>query len=110
MQSKIQKLIGNSFTTQRKEYENDRGSALTAVNLHKDKEVHVMKRTNHTLVTISTSHTKTTNGVIITEFVSYVFGGLVPNQFGQLTVRNDLIRIKTRQITGTYKIDINAPV
>ena len=55
-----------------------------------------MKRTNHTLVTIAASQTKTSNGMIITDFVSYVFGGLVPNQFGQLTARNDLIRIKTR--------------
>lgn len=36
---------------------------------------------------------------MVFEFTSYIFGGLVENESGQLVVTNDLIETKTRRIT-----------
>ena len=36
---------------------------------------------------------------MVLEFTSYIFGGLVENEFGQYIVTNDLIEVKTRRIT-----------
>lgn len=41
----------------------------------------------------------TSNGHVVTDFISFVFGGLVPNVYNQLVCSNDLIMIKSRQIT-----------
>ena len=41
--------------------------------------------------------------MVVTDFESLVFGGLVPDAYGQLTTTNDLLLIKTRAVTGRLK-------
>lgn len=47
------------------------------------------------------------NGAIVTEFISYVFGGLIQNQFDQFSTSNDLIIIKTKRITEIKSVNDN---
>ena len=63
-----------------------------------------MQRTNHTMSTIVHSQKQTPNNQIITNFESYVFGGLILNSHGQLKTSNDLIVVRTRLVTDKKQV------
>lgn len=41
----------------------------------------------------------TSGGIKITKFTSYIFGGLIKNQHGQLQTSNDLVVVHSKRFT-----------
>ena len=81
----------------------DQGSSVGAYSLYAEKEIHPLCRSNHTMCTVVSKKKTTSNGVTVTDFTSYIFGGLVPNVYNQLVCTNDLIIVKSRQVTDKEK-------
>lgn len=52
---------------------------MSAMKLSTNKSIHLLSRSNHTMCTKVVAHSKLISGFTVTEFVTYIFGGLVPN-------------------------------
>lgn len=85
---------------------------MTAKDLYTGHAVNLMMRTNHTMVTFPVRSSFNSMGLEVTEFESLIFGGMIRNEFGQLTTNNDLIAVRTTAITDKHKgprhIELNA--
>ena len=58
----------------------DRGSSFTAKSMKQAKPIHLLCRSNHTMCTVVTGKHKLSSATTVSDFESYVFGGLVYNE------------------------------
>ena len=56
----------------------------------------LLKRSNHSMVTVQAGLTQIETGQTLIEYTSYIFGGLVVNELGQQLTSNDLLEVRSR--------------
>jgi hypothetical protein len=57
----------------------------------------------HSFTTVKVDQKTLSNGSIMTTFLTYIFGGLIHNQYGQLQTTNDLFALKSQRIMNIAK-------
>jgi hypothetical protein len=70
---------------------NQTGGSIT----HNGQKNSVLGRIGHSFTTVKVEQKTLSNGSIMTTFLTYIFGGLIQNQYGQLQTTNDLFALKT---------------
>lgn len=65
----------------------------------------VLGRIGHSFTTVKVEQKTLSNGSIMTTFLTYIFGGLIQNQYGQLQTANDLFALKTQRIMNIAKVE-----
>jgi hypothetical protein len=73
----------------------------------KEQPINPFCRAFHTVETVKIGHQLITNGFIVSELQSYVFGGQALLENGLIVPTNDMVIIRTKQITGRKKLSID---
>jgi len=72
---------------------------------HNGHKTSVLGRIGHSFTTMRVEQKTLSNGSIMTTFLTYIFGGLIQNQYGQLQTTNDLFALKTQRIMNFAKAE-----
>lgn len=92
MESTLSSMTGKTNLT---------GASIT----HNGQKNSVLGRIGHSFTTMKVEQKTLSNGSIMTTFVTYIFGGLIQNQYGQLQTTNDLFALKTQRIMNIAKAE-----
>ena len=87
--------------TQRAQESNQSGFAIGTLKAPSEafeKSRKLLERCCHTVCTVKSGQKRMENGTLLVQFTSYIFGGLVKNQFGQLETSNEILVLKTKRI------------